>query len=294
MVSSKKSLKFLAFLLVPVALFGEDLAYLRDIIVFRAQREATLKKQDGWLTVVGLFQLIEGDNHVGSGEGNEIELPESAPEFAGTIHFASGKSVFRPVANLGLTINGKPASETTLEPDKDMVAVGAVRFLVIKRGDGYYARVKDNESDLRYGFTGLKWFPVDPAWKFEAKFTAYERPKTILFDSQNGVKQPLESPGFVTFVKDGQEYRLDPVIEDDELFFIFRDATSNKTTYGAARFVYAAMPKNGIVTLDFNKAINPPCAFTAFATCPLPPPQNRLKLAVTAGEKKYSDKDPEE
>lgn len=110
-----------------------------------------------------------------------------------------------------------------------------------------------------------------------------------MFDSQNGVKQPMQSPGYATFTRDGKEYRLEPVIEGHELFFIFRDATSNKTTYGAARFLYAAFAKDGVVTLDFNKTINPPCAFTPFATCPLPPPQNRLTLAITAGEKKYSD-----
>jgi uncharacterized protein (DUF1684 family) len=174
-------------------------------------------------------------------------------------------------------------------PEKDVITLGTVKFFIIKRGEEQLVRVKDNESELRRDFTGLKWFPIDPSWKIAAKFTAYEKPRTIMFDSQNGVKQPMQSPGFVTFTREGKEYRLDPVIERNELFFIFRDATSNKTTYGAARFLYAAMPVNGTVVLDFNKAINPPCAFTAFATCPLPPPQNRLTLAVTAGEKKYSD-----
>lgn len=110
-----------------------------------------------------------------------------------------------------------------------------------------------------------------------------------LFDSQNQVKQPMESPGYVTFTHGGKEYRLEPVLEGKQLFFVFRDGTSNKSTYGAARFLYAAPVKDGTVILDFNKAINPPCAFTPFATCPLPPPQNRLALAITAGEKKYSD-----
>jgi uncharacterized protein (DUF1684 family) len=265
-------------LVVDVAL-AADPTYLHDVENYRAHREQELKQDDGWLTVVGLFRLKEGENRVGAGEPNEIALPASAPASAGVISFAKGKAIYHR--------DGKAGME--LKPDVDLVTIGSIKFFVIKRGDDYFVRVKDNSSKLRREFTGLKWFPIDPAWKITAKFTAYEKPHTILFDSQNGVKQPMESPGYVTFTRAGKEYRLEPVTEGKELFFIIRDATSNKTTYGAARFVYAALPNDGTVILDFNKAINPPCAFTAYATCPLPPPQNRLTLAVTAGEKKYSD-----
>jgi uncharacterized protein (DUF1684 family) len=265
------------FLIVPVLALAADPNYLRDVEQYRAQREASLKQDDGWLTVVGLFRLKEGENRVGSGD--EIALPASAPAHLGVITFAKGHAIYHP--------DGKPATE--LKPNVDTVTVGRIKFFVIKRGDEYFIRVKDNDSKLRRDFTGLKWFPVDPSWKITAKFTPYAAPKTILFDSQNGVKQPMESPGYVIFAREGKDYRLDPVLEGPELFFIFRDATSNKTTYGAARLLYAAPAKNGAVILDFNQAINPPCAFTPFATCPLPPPQNRLTLPVTAGEKKYSD-----
>ena len=265
-------------LLTAVAL-AADPSYTRDVEQYRAQRETTLKQDDGWLTVVGLFRLKEGDNHVGSGEPNEIALPASAPPHVGKITFSKGQAIYYA--------NGKPG--TILRANVDIITIGTVKFFVIKRGDEYFIRVRDNNSKIRRDFTGLKWFPVDPAWKISAKFTPNAQPKTILFDSQNGVKQPMQSPGVVTFTRDGKEYRLEPVTEGRELFFIFRDATSNKTTYGAARFLYAEPAMNGTVILDFNKAINPPCAFTAYATCPLPPPQNRLTLAVTAGEKKYSD-----
>jgi uncharacterized protein len=246
---------------------------------YRAQREASLKQDDGWLTVVGLFRLKEGDNRVGAGEPNEIALPASAPAHLGKITFSNGNATYYA--------DGKPGTE--LKPNTDIIRIGKVSFFVIKRGVEYFIRVKDNDSQIRRDFTGLKWFPIDPAWNITAKFTPYDKPKTILFDSQNGVKQPMVSPGYTTFTREGKEYRLEPVIEGHELFFIFRDATSNKTTYGAARFLYAEFAKDGVVTLDFNKTINPPCAFTPFATCPLPPPQNRLTLAITAGEKKYSD-----
>ncbi|MGA3190202.1 MAG: DUF1684 domain-containing protein [Bryobacteraceae bacterium] len=252
-------MKFLAIPLLAAALIAADPNYARDVEQYRAHREAELKQDDGWLTVVGLIRLKEGDN----------DIPQ-----IGKVTFSEGHASY----------NGR-----SLKPNTDIVTVGAIKFFVIKRGEEYFVRVKDNNAETRRNFTGLKWFPVDPSWKLTAKFTPYAEPKTILFDSQNGVKQPMKSPGFVSFTRDGVEYRLDPVTEGSQLFFIFRDATSNKSTYGAARFLYAAPAKDGTVILDFNKAINPPCAFTAYATCPLPPPQNRLKLAVTAGEKKYSD-----
>ncbi len=262
-----------------LALAAADPNYVRDVEQYRAQREAALKQDDGWLTVVGLFRLKEGDNRVGAGEPNEIELPPPAPAHAGKITFSKGQAIYYADGKKG----------TAVRPNLDVVSTGQIKFLVIQRGEEYFIRVKDNHSKIRSEFTGLKWFSIDPSWKISAKFTAYDKPRTILFDSQNGVKQPMQSPGYATFMRDGKEYRLEPVWEDRQLFFIFRDATSNRSTYGAARFLYAEPARNGTVMLDFNKAINPPCAFTAYATCPLPPPQNRLTLAVTAGEKKYSD-----
>jgi uncharacterized protein len=265
--------------LLAAAAWGGDPNYARDVERYRAQREASLKQDDSWLTVVGLFRLKEGDNRVGSGEANEIALPEPVAAHAGKITFSKGQAIYYA--------EGRPG--TILRPNVDVITVGTVKFFVIKRGEESFIRVKDNNSKIRRDFTGLKWFPIDASWKIEAKFTPYEKPKTLLFDSQNGVKQPMQSPGFATFTRDKKEYRLEPVTEGRELFFIFRDTTSNKTTYGAARFLYAEPSKDGSVILDFNKAINPPCAFTPYATCPLPQPQNRLTLAVTAGEKKYSE-----
>jgi uncharacterized protein (DUF1684 family) len=272
-------MKLATYFLVAVSAFAADPNYARDVEQYRADREASLKKDEGWLTVVGLFRLKQGDNKVGSGDANDVALPAPAPANLGKINFLKGQVVYYA--------NGKPG--TLLRPNVDVITVGAIKFFVIKRGEEYLIRVKDNNSQLRRDFTGLKWFPVDPSWKIAAKFTPYNQPHTILFDSQNGVKQPMQSPGYVTFSRGGKEYKLEPVMEGRELFFVFRDATSNKTTYGAARFLYAEPPVGGAVILDFNKAINPPCAFTAYATCPLPPPQNRLTLGVTAGEKKYSD-----
>ncbi|HVO96641.1 MAG TPA: DUF1684 domain-containing protein [Bryobacteraceae bacterium] len=260
--------------------FASDPNYIREVEQYRVSTEAKLKADDGWLTVVGLFRLKEGENRVGSGEANEITLPAPAPASLGTIVFSNGTATYRA--------DGQPAHALT--PNTDIIRSGPVSFFLIKRGDELLVRVKDHNSELRRTFTGQKWFPIDPSWKITAKFTPFDQPRTILFDSQNNVKQPMRNPGSATFTRDGKQYRLDPVWEGKRLFFIFRDATSNKSTYGAARFLYAEPGADGTVILDFNKAINPPCAFTPYATCPLPPPQNRLTLAITAGEKKYSDR----
>jgi len=270
--------------------------YQRSIAEWRAQREAKLKSEDGWLTVVGLTWLKEGANRVGSNPGFEVRLPESAPASVGTLTLKAGKVRFMPAPGVPLTMNGAPAKETELKPDidanYDRLAVGRVKFLIIKREDKLGVRIKDNDSAARREFSGLKWYPVDPSWRVTAEYTPFVKPHTVTFDTAAGVKEQDQIPGYITFQRGGKEYRLEPVVDDNELWFVMRDQTSGKTTYGASRFLYAPLPKNGLkqagtVEIDFNKAENPPCVFTDFATCPLPPPQNRLPLAVTAGEQMY-------
>ncbi len=279
-------LRGLAFWFTAVLAFADD-EYARQIAKFQAAREAELKADDGWLTVVGLDWLKEGVNRVGSEAGAEVQLPPVAPKRAGIITLKSGQASFSPDLQAIVTLNGQPTKAGPLRTDRDILAVGRIKFFVIKRPDGLAVRVKDNDSATRREFTHLRWFPVDPAWRFEARYTEFEQPETIMLDTLAGGRQQHSSPGYVTFTKDGKEYRLDPVLEGDRLFFVIRDQTSGKSTYGGARFVYTSLPKDGKVILDFNQAINPPCAFTAFATCPLPPPQNRLPMPVTAGEMNY-------
>jgi uncharacterized protein len=271
-------------------------SYQRSITDWRAQREAKLKAEDGWLTVVGLTWLKEGANRVGSNPSFEVRLPKSAPASVGTLTLKSGKVRFTPAPGVAVTMNGAPAKETELKPDidanYDRLAVGRVKFFIIKREDKMGVRIKDNDSAARREFTGLKWYPVDPSWRVTAKYVPFDKPHAVTFDTAVGVKEQDESPGYVTFQRDSKEYRMEPVVDDNELWFVMRDQTSGKTTYGASRFLYAEMPKGGVkqagtVQIDFNKAENPPCVFTDFATCPLPPPQNRLALAVAAGEQMY-------
>jgi uncharacterized protein (DUF1684 family) len=200
----------------------------------------------------------------------------------GTITLNKGKLHFKPASGIPLK---EMNLKTDILPDYDKLTLGRLTFFVIERENKFAVRVKDNDSETRKNFTGLRWYKVDPAWKIKAKFVPSPHPVT--FDTAVGVKEQDESPGYVTFTSGGQQYRLEPTKEDDELFFVIRDLTSGKTTYGASRFLYAALPKDGFVELDFNKAENPPCVFTDYATCPLPPPQNRMKLAVTAGEMMY-------
>jgi uncharacterized protein (DUF1684 family) len=273
----------LAFLAaVAVVLSASQATYQQEIVQWRADREAKLKADDGWLTVVGLHWLHEGANTVGSDPKTDAPLPASLPARVGTISLSKGKVHFKPATGIALK---EMDLKTEVKPDYDKLALGHVKFFVIERESRFALRVKDNDSDARKNFSGLRWYAVDPSWRIQAKFIA--SPHQVTFDTEVGVKEKDDSPGYVTFTRGGREYKLEPVKEDDDLWFVFRDQTSGKTTYGASRFLYTSFPKNGIVELDFNKAENPPCAFTDFATCPLPTPQNRLQLLVTAGEQTY-------
>ena len=259
--------------------------YVHQVEQWRAKHQAKLAAPDGWLTVVGLDWLKEGDNRVGAAASSEVPLPAaSAPARVATISFHSRKAVLHPAPGVALKLNGQPAKETVMREDDDVFTVNHLTFYLIRRGNRAGIRLKDQDSMARREFRGLRWYPIDAAWRIRAKFTPWGKPRTLTFDSVIGEPETDDSPGFVTFEKDGREFRLQPVIDEGELFFVFRDQTSGKTTYPASRFLYSDMPKDGVVWLDFNQAENPPCAFTPYATCPLPPPQNRLALAVTAGE----------
>jgi uncharacterized protein len=283
--------KLIAFLGVSLSMStaGTSDNYLQEVEQWRAKRQSDLAKDFGWLTVVGLDWLKEGDNRVGSDPASEVPLPPgSAPPRVALISLRSGKVVLHPAPGVPLTLNGKAAIETSLREDDDVVAINHLQFYMIRRGDKAGIRLKDNQSDARKHFQGLSWYPVDPSWRIQAKYTPWPAPHSLVFHNTIGQEENAPSPGYVTFQKDGREFRLEPMLDEGKLFFVLRDQTSGKTTYGASRFLYTEPAKDGLVLLDFNKAENPPCAFTAYATCPLPPPQNRVTLAITAGEKNYA------
>jgi hypothetical protein len=264
-----------------------DPQYRAQIEQWRQKREAALKADWGWLTVSGLFWLKDGPNTIGSDAANDILLPESAPARLGTLEIASGQATFT-ASTPSVTFNGKPVSKTEMIPDSlDVLAVGSLRLLLIQRGSRLGIRLKDNNSKARREFTHLSWYPIEESWRIAAKFIPAPSATKMVFDSVIGEKETMDSPGYAEFERDGKTYRLQAASEGDMLFFVIRDQTSGKTTYPASRFLYTDPPRDGVVILDFNKAENPPCAFTDYATCPLPPPQNRLSLAITAGERKY-------
>ncbi len=263
--------------LVPLAAVWPAANYQSEIAEWRRQREASLKQDGGWLTVTGLFWLREGTNRFGASASNDIVLP-AGPAQAGVFELRKG-------AVTAVSLGGSRA----IRPDTDdFFAVGRLRLYVIQRGDRYGIRLKDPESPFRRDFHGLEYFPAREEYRVTARFVP--EPRKIPIANIIGQSELDDSPGYVVFRLHGREFRLRPVLEEPgakELFFIFRDQTAGKETYGAGRFLYTGLPQNGSVVLDFNQAYNPPCAFTPYATCPLPPRENRLPVRIEAGEKNY-------
>jgi hypothetical protein len=266
--------------------------YEEEIAQWRREREASLKKEGGWLQVAGLFWLKPGVNTVGTDPASALALPKgSAPSIVGRFILENGEVTFEPQRGVAATLNGSPASRQMMKPDTsgapDVLRINTLTMFVIRRGNRTGVRLKDSNNPARKNFTGLKYFPIRPDYRVRSKYTPYDPPKRIKITNILGETSEDVCPGTVEFDLAGKHFRLEPLLEGDELFFIFKDKTAGRETYPAGRFLYANTPKASEVILDFNKAINPPCAFTPFATCPLPPPQNRLAIRVEAGELRY-------
>jgi hypothetical protein len=266
--------------------------YRATIDTWRAEREAGLRSEDGWLAVAGLFWLRAGANRLGVAADNEIVLPAgSAPARAGTLTPKDGRVFVRLEPGVAATVGALPVTERELRSDEpgppDVLVLGRLRLSVIERSGRLGLRVKDPDSARRRAFTGLRWYPVDASYRVQGRFVPAAGKRTLAVPNVLGDVLDMPSPGHVEFTLQGRALRLDPVLEQgsEQLFFIFRDTTAGKETYGAGRFLYADPPAGGAVTLDFNRAYSPPCAYTDFATCPLPPKQNRLSVAIAAGEK---------
>ena len=260
-------------------LWAASESYQTYIQEWRRQREAALRADGGWLTVTGLFWLHDGPNSFGSGRSNEIVLPKDPALKGGTFDLDHGKVTMR-IKGLSRELHPYRAGSP------DTVVFGSLTMFVIQRGDRFGIRLKDNNSRFRKEFTELRYFPADESYRVTARFVA--DPKKVMVPNILGQLDPMPSPGYVEFELHGRQLRLTPVEESpNELSFIFRDLTTGKETYGSGRFLDTELPKQGQVVLDFNKAYNPPCAFTPFATCPLPPKQNRLPVRIEAGELKY-------
>lgn len=279
-------------------------AWQRDLNAWRAQHAADLQKPDGWLSLAGLEWLQPGDNSFGSAADNKIHLPAGAPEHAGVFHLEGENVRLNPPGGgfpAGLLINGNPAQAQLLrvDPEKDKnnprLTVGTLNFYVIRRADRFGVRIKDSKSKALVGFHGLKWYPPNPAYRVTARWIPYTPAKTVKMATLIGTSYDGQLAGAAEFTWQGKTYRLEPLLDDPaepKLFFVLRDATSTSTTYPACRFLYTGFPDHGIdkpgeLVLDFNHLENPPCAYTPYATCPLPPPQNRLAIALPVGEQRY-------
>lgn len=266
-----------------------------EVNAWHQRRIANLTAEDGWLSLVGLHWLEPGKNTAGASDQHALQFPANAPEKLGVFTLENGKVSFTPEKGVAATKGGQPFTGGVLADDSqgppDIIQVGTLRFHAIQRGEKYGIRVRDPEAKARKAFHGIPRYPVAAKYKVQARWEQAREPKKLAVPTVMGTVEESTSFGAVVFQLDGKEHRLWPVQErpEDRLFLIFADPTNKTTTYGAGRFLYADPPKDGKVTLDFNQSYNPPCAFSAYATCPLPPKENRLPVAIEAGEKRYSD-----
>ena len=265
-----------------------------DWLAWQAKRKDSVSGTDGWTTLVARHWLIEGQNFVGSNATNDLIFPrDRAPAAIGSFSRQGRAIRFEAAPGVVATRDGLPVRSADLDSDATNVptriVVGSLSFIVIERGARIGLRVRDPQAPARLHFRGLDCFAYEPAWKLEAQFKPFATPTTLRVQDVIGGTQEFPSPGAVVFQYRGNEYRLDVVQEpeEDDYFVIFRDQSAGKSTYGSGRFLYVAKPDStGRVTIDFNRAYTPPCGFTPFATCPLPPRQNWLPFAIPAGERK--------
>jgi uncharacterized protein (DUF1684 family) len=268
-------------------------AYAKELEQYRTQRVTDLKSETGWLTLIGLFWLKDGANKFGSDAANDIVLPkQKVKPFTGVLVLKDGKVTLEAPIQSGLTAQDQPITSLDLKSDADgkptLFNLGSLTFQIIQRSDKFALRVRDKESPDRANFAGIESYPADVKWRIEAQFERYDPPKPLAIMNVLNMESDEHSPGAIRFEIEGKTYRLDAVSEPDEprLFMIFADQTNGRETYGAGRYLYVDPPdSSGRVVIDFNKSYSPPCAFTNFATCPLPPDQNRLPMSILAGEK---------
>ncbi|HEX3320350.1 MAG TPA: DUF1684 domain-containing protein [Terriglobales bacterium] len=291
-------------MVVMVAAGPKDASWQSELQSWRVERAKNLQAPEGWLSLIGLNWLNEGDNSFGAVEGNLFQISAKVPAHIAVLRLQKGTLRLLPPAEgfpKELKLDGKPASEATLFADDaqnpSKLTIGTVAIIIIHRDERYALRVKDTQAPSRSTFHGLSWYAPDEHYRIHAKWIPYTPPKILDIPTILGTVSKLPAPGVAEFTIEGRTVRLEPVLESPdskELFFILRDTTSKTTTYGGGRFLYTELPDHGVaqpgdVVLDFNRLINPPCAFTAFATCPLPPMQNRLPVAISAGEKRYHE-----
>lgn len=277
----------------------------QELLDWRVKHVADLQKPDGWLSLAGLEWLAAGDNSFGGAADNKVHLPGTSVAHLGVLRLKDDTvRLVEPAGGFpaGFLVAGAAATPQVLRTDADHdkhavhMTVGTLNIYVIRRADRFALRVKDSNSQALREFRGLKWYEPDAAYRVPAKWIPYNPVKKMTLLNMTGTSYEAPVPGAAEFQLSGVTYRLEPVLEEDppKLFFILRDTTSTSTTYGASRFLYTGLPSAGVaqpgeLVLDFNHLENPPCAYTPFATCPLPPAGNRLPIALPVGELRYHE-----
>lgn len=288
------TLLMLVFLLANQRLAWATDDYTQSIEQWRTDRVESLKKPDGWFSYAGSGIVNLGKSTIGSADSNTIVLPRGPAHLGTLIVDKAGSATFRAERGSGATIDGQPIKGKVKLKDNaggakpTRIDIGDTWFYLVRMNDLIGWRFRDPQSAQRQSFTGIDTFAIDPSWRIEADWQAFEPAHEIELMTIINTLEKAPVPGKAVFERDGQRFELQPVLEDDgQLFFIFTDQTSGKETYPAARFLYADPARDGKLVLDFNKAFNPPCALSPHVVCPTAPPENRLKLRVAAGEKTY-------
>ncbi len=276
---------------------AERAAFQQELDMVRQLRVTELTKPDGWTSLVGLHWIDPGSHYIGSSAGNGIKLAVG-PSHLGMIDVSQNRVRFVPEKGAAITLDGQPfTSEAILRADDAPTGPSVIGFddgkglaTVIKRGDRYLLRVKHADAPTRTGFRGVEYWPTSADWRVEGRFVPHPAGKTLEIANIIGTTDAVPNPGAIEFEREGKTFRIEALDEGEEtLFLVFADRTSGHGSYPAGRFLDVAKPGvGGNVVLDFNQSRNPPCAFTPFATCPLPPPENRLDVAIQAGEKTYA------
>jgi uncharacterized protein len=267
--------------------------YRKEIADWQAKRIQNLKAPNGWLNLVGLYWLEQGPNSFGSGTTNKLVFPAGTiANTAGSFERSGNTVKLTVAAGVTITVNGKPVKEAVIYENEStrppVVASGRLRWTIIRRDDKIGIRLRDTASPLLTQFKGIDHFPVDTTWRITATLKTTTQPTQISIKNILGQTTRQQTPGKLIFTIGAKQYTLDALEEGDELFIVFGDETSGKSTYPSGRFLSVRKPgADGATIIDFNKAYNPPCAFTNYATCPLPPPQNILPVPITAGEKNF-------
>ena len=276
--------------LLPVTATADD--YTQQILAWREKRLANLKKPDGWLTLAGLFWLESGPNRFGSALDNNLRFPQG-PEHLGRLDWDPQNRHLHLLSEAGVLVAGQRQHELEINPDEPeattVMSWDSLSWYVIRRDDRLGVRLKDSQSPILRSFQGLDYFPIDPQWRVEGRFEAYSSPKELREASiVPGLAEVSHSPGELVFNLGERSYRLVAQADgaDEPFFVVFGDRSNGHGSYGGGRFLVVERPDSqGRIWLDFNRAYNPPCIFTPYATCPLPSRRNRLDFEVTAGEK---------